>query len=505
MSNLAQSHRILFLNTLAFTVCFGSWTINGVLVTFLVDQGIFNWSVVKIGWLLGIPVLTGSIMRLPMGILTDKFGGRIVFSALLILASIPLFLLPLATNFWMFALLSFAFGMVGTGFAVGVAYTSLWYPKEWQGRALGIFGMGNAGASITPFFGPSLLKYFSESDPVNGWKYLPVIYGTVLLIMGITFILFSKTKKIATPPKTAKEFLQPLKEARVWRFGTYYFLLFGSFVSFSQWLLPNFMNVYQTTLILGGLFTTCFSLPGGVIRAFGGYLSDKFGARKVMYWVLSSSVILSFLLLFPKMDINTSGAGLMAGKAGIVTQITPSKIVIDGKEYKVNDKGSNGEPSKYFPSKNTWQEVVVTENQKVQKKELIASGITQIHFDANMWVYLVLVILIGACWGIGAAAVYKHIPEYFPNQVGVIGGMVGMIGGLGGFIGPIVFGYLLSSTGFWTSSWLFIFVLSLVCLIWMHRIIGKMSREKLPEMAQDMDRKHKKKKKEDSLVADCLV
>ncbi|MEO8237806.1 MAG: MFS transporter [Flavobacterium sp.] len=489
MSNLSQSHRILFLNTLAFAVCFACWTLNGVLVTFLVDQEIFDWNVVQIGWLLGIPILTGSLMRLPMGILTDKYGGRVVYSALLILASIPLFLLPFAANFWMFALLSFMFGMVGTSFAVGVAYTSLWYPKEWQGRALGIFGMGTAGASITPFIAPSMLKYFSESDPLNGWKYLPVIYGVVLLTMGIVFILFSKTKKIEAKTKTVKELLQPLKEVRVWRFGTYYFLLFGSFVSFSQWLLPNFMNVYHTTLILGGLFATCFSLPAGIIRAFGGFLSDKFGARKVMYWVLSTSVVLSFLLLFPKMNITTSGSGLMAAKAGKVTQVSPSKIVIGEREYLVTPKNVKAEHNPFFPSKKTWQEVVVSENQKVQKKELIADGITQIHFEANMWIYLVLVILIGACWGIGSAAVYKHIPEYFPNQVGVIGGMVGMIGGLGGFIGPIVFGYLLAFTGFWTSSWLFIFALSIICLIWMHRVIVKVTREKLPEFAQDMDRK----------------
>lgn len=487
MGSLSQSHRILFLNTLAFAVCFACWTLNGVLVTFLVDQEIFDWNVVQIGWLLGIPVLTGSLMRLPMGILTDKYGGRVVYSALLILASIPLFLLPFAANFWMFALLSFMFGMVGTSFAVGVAYTSLWYPKDWQGRALGIFGMGTAGASITPFVAPSLLKYFSESDPVNGWKYLPVIYGAVLLTMGIIFILFSKTKKVETKAKTVKELLQPLKEVRVWRFGTYYFLLFGSFVSFSQWLLPNFMNVYHTSLILGGLFTTCFSLPAGIIRAFGGFLSDKFGARKVMYWVLSTSIVLSFLLLFPKMNITTSGNGLMAGNAGTVTQVSPSKVVIGEREYQVNPKDVNAEHSQFFPSKKTWQEVVVSENQKVQKKELIANGITQIHFEANMWVYLILVILIGACWGIGSAAVYKHIPEYFPNQVGVIGGMVGMIGGLGGFMGPIVFGYLLAFTGFWTSSWLFIFILSIVCLIWMHKTIINIFRKETPGFTRDIE------------------
>lgn len=489
MSNLSQSHRILFLNTLSFSVCFACWTLNGVLVTFVVDQGIFDWSVVQIGWLLGIPILTGSLMRLPMGILTDKFGGKVVYSTLLLLASIPLFLLPYATNFWMFAFLSFMFGMVGTSFAVGVAYTSLWYPKEWQGRALGIFGMGSAGASFTPLLAPIMLRYFSASDPINGWKYLPVIYGAALLIMGFIFIIFSKTKKIEAKSKSIKELLKPLREERVWRFGIYYFLLFGSFVSFSQWLLPNFMNVYQTTLILGGLFTTCFSLPAGIIRAFGGFLSDKFGARKVMYWVLGSSVILSFLLLFPKMDITTSGNGLMASKGGTVTQVSNTKVVVGEKEYNVRPKDASINHSKFFPSKTTWQEVVVEQNQEIKKKDLIATGITQIHFEANMWVYLILVILIGACWGIGSAAVYKHIPEYFPNQVGVIGGMVGMIGGLGGFIGPIVFGYLLSFTGFWTSSWLFIFALSLVCLIWMHHVITKMTKEKLPEIAQDMDRK----------------
>ncbi|MDR7212319.1 MFS transporter [Flavobacterium piscis] len=489
MSQNSLSHRILFLNTLAFAVCFACWTLNGVLVTFLVDREIFDWDVVQIGWLLGIPVLTGSIMRLPMGILTDKFGGRIVYSALLVLASIPLFLLPFATNFWMFAFLSFLFGMVGTSFAVGVAYTSIWYPKEWQGRALGIFGMGTAGASITPFLAPTLLSNFSETDPENGWKWLPIIYGSVLLLMGIVFLIFSKTKKVSTEPKTVKQLLQPLKSVRVWRFGTYYFLLFGSFVTFSQWLLPNFMNVYHTTLIVGGLFTTCFSLPAGIVRAVGGFLSDKFGARKVMYWVLSISVVLSFLLLFPKMDITTTGSGLMASKAGTVTQVSSDKVTIGDRQYPIMEKDEVTQPSQFFPSKKSWQEVVVAENQKVQKKELLAEGITQIHFEANMWVYLVLVILIGTCWGIGSAAVYKHIPDYFPNEVGVIGGMVGMLGGLGGFVGPIVFGYLLSITGFWTSSWMFIFVLSLICLIWMHRVVVKMTKEKLPHMAKDMDRK----------------
>lgn len=489
MNNLSQSHRILFLNTFAFTICFACWTLNGVLVTYLVDKGIFNFTVVETGWLLGIPILSGSVFRLPIGILTDKYGGKIVFSTLLLLCSIPLFLLPFAGSFWSFAVLSFFFGLVGTSFAVGIGYTSIWYPKEWQGRALGIFGMGNAGAAITTFIAPTLLNYLSENDPVNGWKMLPVIYAVTLVFIGFLFIVFAKNKTNQGVSKNMKELLSPLKNMRVWRFGAYYFLVFGFFVAYSQWLLPNFMNVYHTTLVMGGMFATLFSLPSGVVRAFGGYLSDKFGARKVMYWVLGSSIVISFLLMFPKMEIFTAGPGVMSSNNGIVTEIAADKIVVNGKTHQINAKQESEAKESIFPVKNSWQEIVVKQNQEVKKKELLAEGITQIKFSANLWVYLVLVILIGISWGIGKAAVYKYIPEYFPNEVGVVGGMVGLIGGLGGFLGPIIFGYLLNYTGLWTSSWIFIFVVSVLCLLWMHRTIINAMNSKSPEFTREIEDK----------------
>jgi NNP family nitrate/nitrite transporter-like MFS transporter len=489
-TSLSKSHRMLFLNTLAFTICFACWTLNGVLVTFLVDKGIFNWSVVQVGWLLGIPILTGSIMRLPVGILTDKFGGKYVFATLLLLCSIPLFLLPMADSFFMFAILSFLFGLVGTSFAVGIGYTSIFYPKEWQGRALGIFGMGNAGAAITTFVAPSLLNHFSIDDAQNGWKMLPIVYGAVLLVIGLLFLVFAENRKLEKSNRTIPQMLTTLKSARVWRFGAYYFLVFGCFVAYSQWLLPNFMNVYSTSLVMGGMFATMFSLPSGVIRAFGGYLSDKFGARKVMYWVLSSSVVLSALLMIPKMEITTAGPGVMAGKKGIVTAVSPENVKIGDKDYAIDSKPERIEQGAIFPTKSSWQKVIVEQNQEVNKKELIAKGVTRISFDANMWVYLILVIMIGISWGIGKAAVYKHIPEYFPTEIGVVGGMVGLLGGLGGFFGPIIFSYLLTTTGIWSSSWIFILIFSVICLIWMHVTITKMMNEKQPGMADQIDRKN---------------
>jgi len=491
MGNLSQSHRILFLNTFAFTICFACWTLNGVLVTYLVDKGIFNWTVVETGWLLGIPILSGSVFRLPVGILTDKYGGKIVFSVLLLLCSVPLFLLPLANSFWSFAVLSFLFGLVGTSFAVGIGYTSAWYPKNWQGRALGIFGMGNAGAAITTFIAPTLLNHLSEKDPVHGWKMLPVIYAAILVIIGILFIVFAKNKTNEGVSKSMKELMSPLKNIRVWRFGTYYFLVFGFFVAYSQWLLPNFMNVYHTSLVMGGMFATMFSLPSGVIRAFGGYLSDKFGARKVMYWVLGSSIVISFLLMFPKMEVFTTGPGVLASNNGTVSEVSIDAVTVNGKVHNINKREiSNDNETAIFPKKTSWQEIVVKQNQQVNKKELLAKGVTQIKFSANIWVYLVLVILIGISWGIGKAAVYKHIPEYFPNEVGVVGGMVGLIGGLGGFFGPIIFGYLLNYTGLWTSSWIFIFIVSVLCLLWMHRTIINATRTKLPNFTRDIENNH---------------
>ncbi len=490
MESLKQSHKILFINTLAFTICFACWTLNGVLVTYLVDRGIFNWSVVEIGWLLGIPILSGAIFRLPIGILTDKYGGKIIYSSLLFLCAIPLFLLPYANSFWSFAVLSFLFGMVGTSFAVGIAYTSVWYPKNWQGRALGIFGMGNAGAAITTFIGPSLLNFFSKDDAVNGWKMLPISYAVVLVLIGIIFIIFTKNKKPEGETKNLKTLLTPLKSTRVWRFGAYYFLVFGCFVAYSQWLLPNFMNVYHTTLVMGGMFATMFSLPGGVIRAFGGYLSDKYGARKVMYWVLGSTMAISFLLMFPKMEILTSGPGVMANNAGVVSKVADNGLVLNGNDYQFKPREDVVlTESSVLPAKTSWQEIIVKENQNVKKKELLAKGVTQIKFSANMWIYVILVVLIGISWGIGKAAVYKHIPEYFPNEVGVVGGMVGLIGGLGGFFGPIIFSYLLNFTGLWTSSWLFIFAISTACLIWMHNTIIKAIRKNNPEFTTQIEQK----------------
>ena len=239
--------------------------------------------------------------------------------------------------------------------------------------------------------------------------------------MGVVFFIFSENKKPASSARTLKGMLQPLKNIRVWRFGMYYFLVFGCFVAFSQWLVPYFVNVYYLPLVTAGIFAALFSFPSGVVRALGGWMSDKWGARKVMYWVLSSSVVISFLLIIPRMEINAPGRGIMSKRAGTVTAVSVSEIKINDMTYQLVKRDKENidyeEGTFVFPTKEVWQEPVVKVGDKVVKKQLLAKGVTRIFFQANVWIFAVLVILIGSIWGIGKAGVYKYIPDYFPKKL----------------------------------------------------------------------------------------
>ena len=182
----ARSHKNLALNTVAFTVCFAAWMLNGVLVTFLVGHQVFPWGTIEIGWLMGIPVLAGSVFRLPAGMLTDRYGGKPIFAGLLFLCAIPMYLLSYADSFLTFALCSAGFGMAGVSFSIGIAYTSVWYPPERQGTALGIFGAVNAGAALTTLFAPTLLNQLTDNGAnIEGWRTLPLYYAAVFVVMGI--------------------------------------------------------------------------------------------------------------------------------------------------------------------------------------------------------------------------------------------------------------------------------------------------------------------------------
>jgi len=493
LNDKTKANKILFINTFAFTICFACWMLNGVLVTWLVDNQVFDWSPSKIGWLMGIPVLTGAVFRLPLGILTDKYGGKPVFGVLLFLAAIPMFFLSMANSYLFYAICSFGFGLTGASFAVGIASTSYWFPKKRQGIALGIFGAGNAGAALTTFLAPSILAYLTnDGTNIENWRFLPQIYAAVLVVLSMLFFLFVENKKSESSKKKLNKLFAPLKHVRVWRFGLYYALVFGMFVSFSNWLLPYFVNVYYLPIVTAGIFVSLFSFPSGVIRVLGGWMSDKWGARKVMYWVLGTSVIFSLMMSIPKMEITTPGNGVPSKSNGKVTYVSDTLIIAGDIKYEVlktpkTKKKETKDEFHIFPVKTAWQTPEVKVGQEVKKNEILAKGETHIMFQANVWIFAILAIILGSLWGIGKAAVYKHIPEYYPNEVGVVGGMVGLIGGLGGFVGPIIFGYLLEYTGLWTTCWMFMLLLSSICLFWMHRVIAKMMQKEVPILMRKIE------------------
>lgn len=326
------------------------------------------------------------------------------------------------------------------------------------------------------------------------------MYAALLAGTGVLFLLTTKTR---LPPgsatKTLIQRLAPLKNIRVWRFGLYYFFVFGGFVALAQWLVPYYVNAYATTVATAGLLTAVFSFPSGVIRALGGWMSDVWGARRVMYWVLGSSLACCLLLIVPQMNIRSPGNGIMARADGEVIDVSEYQIIVKatktGREqaYPVKQKKgelvSEEEQHKQvliWPRSTSWQEPVVTVGQSVQRKELIAKGVTQIFFQANIWVFTALCLVIGSVMGIGKAAVYKHIPDYFPTDVGVVGGIVGVLGGLGGFVCPVIFGYMLTATGLWTSCWMFFVVVVTICLVWMHIVVQRQLKQKVPQLEHQL-------------------
>ncbi len=483
-----RSHRMLAFNTVAFTVCFAAWMFNGVMVTFLVESAIFRWTSVQIGWLLGAPVLVGSVMRLPVGILTDKFGGRWVMTAIMILCAVPMYFLSHSNSFFSFLFLSLAFGIIGSSFAAGVAFTSVWYPKNRQGTALGIFASGNLGAALTTMFAPRVLNQLTDNGAnPDRWRELPQIYAAVLLGSAVIYFLGTINKK----PQEVKTFAQrllPLKESRVWRFGLYYFFTFGSFVALAQWLIPYYVNVYSMSIVSAGFMATLFSLPAGVIRAVGGWLSDKVGARTILSWVLVVCMICLVFLFVPRMEIMAPGQGLMASKEGVVTTVSENEIRIGEDVYMLQNQANDDEVTISFgiehtkesflplPTTTFIQEPLVKAGDKVRKGDLIAKGVTHIYFQANKWIFSALVFIIGILTGIGGAAVYKHISEYYPNNIGAVGGIVGVIGGLAGFFNPIIFGFLLKESGIWTTCWMFLFIIATACIILQRLAIKTISK-----------------------------
>jgi NNP family nitrate/nitrite transporter-like MFS transporter len=408
--------RALWLSTIAFTVCFAVWTIFSIIGVRIARDLSLNDT--QFGLLVGTPILSGAISRLVLGIWTDQFGGRTVYTLVMLFAAIATFLLSLATGYISMLVAALGMGLAGGSFAVGVAYIARWYPSQKQGTALGVFGLGNVGASVTHFVAPFVMVAF-------GWPTVAQIWAAALAAMAVAFWLFAKEDPVTEAQRAGKarasplaQRLAPLRRLQVCRFGLYYFFTFGAFVALALWLPRYYVGVYGLSIETAGLVVTAFSLAGSAFRAFGGWLSDKFGARAIMYVSLIAAVIVTFIISYPETDYVVHGI----------------------------------------------------------------RGDIRFTLGIGFLPFVMLTVILGFFMSLGSAAVYKHIPVYYPDNVGSVGGLVGMIGALGGFVLPIAFGFMNDLLDVWTSCFMLLFALVAVALLWMHVAIRIMERRKIPQL-----------------------
>ncbi len=418
---LRDAHTAMWMSTIAFTVCFAVWTIFSIIGVQIKRD--LNLNDTQFGLLIGTPILTGSLIRLILGIWTDQYGGRIVYVGVMVSAAIATFLLTFAYDYPTFLIAALGVGIAGGSFAVGIAYVSKWFPKEKQGTALGIFGAGNVGAAVTKFLAPVVMVAY-------GWKAVAQLWALGLLIMAVVFWFTTKDdpqlaarKAAGIKPEPISAMLEPLKKQQVWRFSLYYFFVFGGFVALALWLPRYYVGVYGLDIVTAGLLGAAYSVPGSIFRILGGTLSDKYGARTVMYWTFIGSVICTFFLSYPATTYRVYG--------------------IEG-------------PIEFT----------------------LAIGFVP---------FTLLIFVLGFFMSLGKAAVYKHVPVYYPKHVGSVGGIVGLIGGLGGFFLPIAFGAMNDLIGVWTSCFMLLFVIASMSLIWMHSAIRHMERKEFPALAGPKD------------------
>jgi NNP family nitrate/nitrite transporter-like MFS transporter len=287
---------VVIMSTLAFTVCFMIWMMFAVIGVPIKQQLGLNET--EFGILIATPVLTGSLIRVPLGMWTDKFGGRFVFFILMLSTIIPIWMISWATEFWHFLFTGLFVGMAGGSFTVGIAYTARWFPKERQGLAMGIFGAGNTGAAVTKLLAPIIVIGY-------GWTMVPKVYAVLMGVTAIVFWFFTYSDPNHKVGKhvTIREQLAAFKDPKVWRYSQYYSIVFGGYVALALWMTKYYVSEYGFDLKTAALLAAAFSIPGGVLRAIGGHFSDKFGAHTMTWWVLWVSLVCLFLLSYPQSDI----------------------------------------------------------------------------------------------------------------------------------------------------------------------------------------------------------
>ncbi|MFT6899015.1 MAG: NNP family nitrate/nitrite transporter-like MFS transporter [Paraglaciecola sp.] len=411
-SQILHSNRALLLATLAFAVNFSVWTLYSVMGIELKTQ--LSLSATEFGLLLSAPILTGALFRLPIGLLCERYSSKKLFTIQMLLLIPALLALPQAATYSEYLLLGLVIGISGVSFTIGIRYVTDWFHANEQGMAMGVFGAGNAGAALSLIFIPMIIHHW-------GWQQIGPTYAVAVGVTAVLFWLFapdlplSRRSQVTLP---LEFYLTPLRQAKVWRFGLYYYFVFGSFLALLLWLPQYYVQAYALPFNQAMALTLLFVISSSMARAAGGWFADRFGARTINWSVFWICLVCLFFLSYP-----------------------PTTMTIHGVNKEVN-----------------------------------------IYIELNVWVFTALLLIIGLAQGFGRASVYKLINDYYPQQMGSVGGMVAMLGALGGCTLPILFGIAVDWIGVYSACFMLLYGVLAACMLLMHLAI---KQERYEERLQE--------------------
>lgn len=304
-----QGAKQLIIQTSSLIAGFMVWVLISSLMPFIKED--IQLTSTEIAWVTAVPVILGSLLRVPIGFWANRYGARILFTISFIILLIPIAVISYAQSISMLILGGFLLGIGGAVFSIGVTSLPKYYPKEKHGFINGIYGAGNIGTAITSFSAPVLANVF-------GWRTTVLIFLIIVLIFAILNFVFGDRKEDKVSNSFSVGFKQVYRNPKLWFLSLCYFITFGSFVAFTIYLPSFLVNHFELSKVDAGLRTAGFIALATIFRPVGGWLGDKINPFLILMGVFFSLTFAGFLLSFtPSLPIYSFGCLLVAFFAGI--------------------------------------------------------------------------------------------------------------------------------------------------------------------------------------------
>jgi NNP family nitrate/nitrite transporter-like MFS transporter len=308
---------------LYFDISFMAWVLIGALANSIVPE--FGLTDAEKGLLVAVPILGGAVLRLVLGVMADHVGGRATGIVGLALTLVPLLLGWLwATSFSRLLVVGFFLGLAGASFAVALPLASRWYPRQYQGLAMGIAGAGNSGTALATFFGPRLAEHV-------GWHAVFGVATAAVMLTFVVFVLLARDSPTQPAPKPLADHWIVLGERDTWWFSLFYSVTFGGFVGLTSFLSIFFRDQYELSRVAAGTFATLCVVAGSFLRPLGGFFADRFGGIRVLTALyVAVGLIMLGVSTLPGLGIATAalflGMGCLGMGNGAVFQLVPQRF-----------------------------------------------------------------------------------------------------------------------------------------------------------------------------------